>query len=82
MQIRYSKQAENFLKKVQRKQRETIITKIHQYADDPQSLKNMVKKLQNSPFSRLRVGNYRVIFDEDGNVLLVERIETRGNVYK
>lgn len=82
MQIRYSKQAENFLKKVQRKQRETIITKIHQYADDPQSLKNMVKKLQNSPFSRLRVGDYRVIFDEDGNVLLVERIETRGNVYK
>ena len=82
MQIRYSKQAENFLKKVQRKQRETIITKIHQYADDPQSLKNMVKKLQNSPFSRLRVGYYRVIFDEDGNVLLVERIETRGNVYK
>ncbi|HBO58473.1 MAG TPA: hypothetical protein DD624_00985 [Alphaproteobacteria bacterium] len=82
MQIRYSKQAENFLKKVQRKQRETIITKIHQYADDPQSLKNMVKKLQNSPFSRLRVGDYRVVFDEDGNVMLIERIETRGNVYK
>lgn len=82
MRIRYSKQAENFLKKVQRKQRETIITKIHQYADDPQSLKNMVKKLQNSPFSRLRVGDYRVVFDEDGNVMLIERIETRGNVYK
>lgn len=82
MQIRYSKQAENFLKKVQRKQRETIITKIHQYADDPQSLKNMVKKLQNSPFSRLRVGDYRVVFDEDGNLMLIERIETRGNVYK
>lgn len=82
MQIHYSKQAENFLKKVQRKQRETIITKIHQYADDPQSLKNMVKKLQNSPFSRLRVGDYRVVFDEDGNVMLIERIETRGNVYK
>lgn len=82
MQIRYSKQAEGFLKKVQRKQRETIIAKIHQYADDPQSLKNMVKKLQNSPFSRLRVGDYRVVFDEDGNVILIERIETRGNVYK
>lgn len=82
MQIHYSKQAENFLKKVQRKQRETIITKIHQYADDPQSLKNMVKKLQNSPFCRLRVGDYRVVFDEDGNVMLIERIETRGNVYK
>lgn len=82
MRIQYSKQAENFLKKIQRKQRETIIFKIHQYADDPQSLKNMVKKLQNSPFSRLRIGNYRVIFDEDGNIMSIERIESRGNVYK
>lgn len=82
MQIHYSKQATGFLKKLQSKQRETIVAKIHRYADDPQSLKNMVKKLQNSPFCRLRVGDYRVIFDEDGNVMSIERIETRGNVYK
>lgn len=82
MQIRYSKQAEGFLTRIPYKHSKNVREKILQYAQNPESLKNMVKKLQNSPFSRLRVGNYRVIFDEDGNVLLVERIEMRGNVYK
>lgn len=82
MQKRYSKQAENFLKRIQRKHRETIIEKIHQYAENPDGLRNMVKKLQGVSGYRLRVGNYRVVFDEQGNVLFVERVETRGNVYR
>lgn len=82
MQVRYSKQAESFLTKIQYKHAKTIREKIRQYAENPDGLRNMVKKLQGVSGYRLRVGNYRVVFDEQGNVLFIERIETRGNVYR
>lgn len=31
---------------------------------------------------RLRVGNFRVIFDREGNILHIEEIDNRGQVYK
>ena len=31
---------------------------------------------------RLRVGDFRVLFDRDGNILLIIRIDNRGQVYK
>jgi mRNA interferase RelE/StbE len=82
MQIRYSKQAEGFLTKIPYKHSKNIREKIFQYSENPESLKNMVKKLQGMPRYRLRVGSYRVIFDDNGYILFIERIETRGNVYK
>jgi mRNA interferase RelE/StbE len=41
-----------------------------------------VKKLQGETGYRLRVGDYRVIFDRDGNVLMIIKIDSRGQVYK
>ncbi|MCM1233122.1 MAG: type II toxin-antitoxin system RelE/ParE family toxin [Ruminococcus flavefaciens] len=41
-----------------------------------------VKKLQGQEKYRLRVGDYRVIFDKNGNVLYIEKIDNRGQVYK
>lgn len=36
-----------------------------------------VKRLQGSPYNRLRVGRYRVVFDEDGTTILAIYIGKR-----
>jgi mRNA interferase RelE/StbE len=61
-----------------------IVAKIEQYAADPSSLANNVKALQGAGagLRRLRVGDYRVIFDETDTVVAVIRIGPRGSVYE
>ena len=58
-----------------------IKSKISQYADDPASLANNVKRLQGIELMRLRVGDWRVIFDDDGHVLAILKIAIRGSAY-
>ena len=41
-----------------------------------------VKKLQGVDGYRLRVGDFRIIFNKNGEVLLIEKIDNRGQVYK
>ena len=59
-----------------------IRAKINQYAENPQSLQNQIKKLTGEPYYRLRVGDYRVIFGKNGKVIRVERIGHRKEVYR
>lgn len=59
-----------------------IRSKIEQYAEAPASLANNVKKLQGRDGYRLRVGDWRVIFDQDGVVLDVLQIGPRGSIYE
>lgn len=59
----------------------SIRAKIAQYAADPASQANNVKKLQGRDGYRLRVGDWRVIFDEDGNVIAILEIGPRGGIY-
>lgn len=42
----------------------------------------MVSRLQGRPGYRLRVGDYCVIFDQDGRVLTILHIGHRGSVYE
>lgn len=58
-----------------------IKAKIGQYADAPESLAGNVRKLQGREGYRLRVGDYRVIFDDDGKVLDILAIGPRGSIY-
>jgi mRNA interferase RelE/StbE len=41
-----------------------------------------VKKLKDKKGYRLRVGDYRILFDRIGNHLIVDEITTRGQAYK
>ena len=42
-----------------------------------------IKKLQGVDNGyRLRVGDFRIIFDKNGDILFIEKIENRGQVYK
>jgi len=58
-----------------------ITGKIREYATDPKPLANKVIRMQGSDEMRLRVGEYRVIFTETENEIIVSRIGPRGNVY-
>ncbi len=58
-----------------------IRTKIEAYATDPASQANNVKSLKGREAIRLRVGDWRVIMDDQGNVLAVQNIGPRGGVY-
>jgi mRNA interferase RelE/StbE len=48
----------------------------------PEALGNQLKRLQGSPYSRLRVGIYRLIFSDSGVVVAVVEIGNRDKVYK
>ena len=76
MNIQYSKQALKFLKKQDQSTQIRIISVINALpAGD-------IIKLQGREGYRLRVGNYRVIFDKHGEVLMIEKIDNRGQIYK
>lgn len=78
----YTKRAIKDFRSIPAKFAQMIRGKIKQYAADPGSLANMVTKLRGRSGYRLRVGDYRVIFDEDGKVMTVLRIGPRGGVYE
>lgn len=82
MRIIYDREAIKALTRMPVPDARRIQQKLRQYAEDPASLANNVKKLQGVEYYRLRVGDWRVIFREDGLVIDVIRIAARGTVYK
>ena len=74
--IKYSKQARKFLEKQELSVRRRIETAIQLLPVGD------VKKLKGQPYYRLRVGDLRVLFDRNGEVLLIVKIDNRGQVYK
>lgn len=76
MEIVYSKQAIKFLSKQNIFVRERIINAVKRIPNGD------IKKLQGRSGYRLRIGKYRVIFDNDGRIILIEKIDNRGDVYK
>ncbi len=80
--ITYHKKAIDNLLKMPKNWRLRILAKIEQYADNPQSLANNVIRMKGEPHYRLRVGDYRVVFDDQDTVIDVIRVDSRGNVYK
>ena len=81
MEIRYSKAAARALMHMPTNTAKRIRAKIEQYAANPASLANNVKRLRGGNEMRLRVGEWRVIFREDGVVLAIIRIAPRGEAY-
>jgi len=79
----YSKQADKALLKLPRNVSALIRGKIDALAQDPAAPNNNVTALQGRPGYRLRVGDWRVIYRVENNVLriLVLKIAPRGGVY-
>lgn len=73
------------LKKIDRAHQIIIKEKLLMLAENPQVLKNNIKKLKGTKnnYYRLRVGNYRVIFKkkEKQLIIIIVRIGHRKEVY-
>lgn len=79
-QVSYTRAAIKALTRMPADTAKRIRSKIAQYAQDPDSLANNVTALKGRNGIRLRVGDWRVIM-EDGVVLAVLDIGTRGGIY-
>lgn len=77
--IEFKKIAVKDLKKINRKDSLRIMAKIKEMGE---GLNSDIKKLTNySPEYRLRVGDYRVLFESTGNKIIIYRIKHRQNIY-
>jgi mRNA interferase RelE/StbE len=82
--IVFAKQAHKSMRRMPRNISGRIRRKLDQIAVDPYAKHNNVTRLQNRPGYRLRVGNWRVIYEiqNDELVILVLRIGPRGEIYR
>ena len=65
-----------------RTQAQRILGKIELLLAQPDALSRNVTKLVDEPGYRLRVGNWRVIFDRQGDMLVIWEIAPRGSAYR
>ncbi len=81
-QIIWSESASKELKKLDRTVANRIYKKVSQLSENPHHFE--VTKMIGDPYFRLRVGDYRVIFDIQNDVLrvLVLKVGHRKNVNK
>ena len=80
--IRFKRTPLRVLRRMQPKAAQQIRARILAVAQDLSRPGLDVKPLTNRPGFRLRVGDWRIIFDMDATTLEVLAIETRGDVYK
>jgi mRNA interferase RelE/StbE len=82
--IVFTKQANRTLRKMSRNTAGLIREKLDQLAQDPYARNPNLTRLQGRPGYRLRVGDWRVIYEleDDRLVILVLKIAPRGGAYR
>jgi mRNA interferase RelE/StbE len=82
--IIFTKNAVKSLQKMPRNMAKLIREKLEVIATDPHANLPNAKKLHNRPGFRLRVGDWRVIYEIQDKelIILVLRIAPRGEVYR
>ncbi len=78
------RQARKMLQSLSRLDRARVAEKIYHLGLNPDDPTLDVKRLQGEPYYRLRVGDWRVIFDRQDavRIIAIERIKPRGDAYK
>ncbi len=69
------------LEKIDKKNQDIIILKIKEYSSNPFKYSAKLSDPRIGEY-RFRIGKYRIVFDIDGNNLIVLRIGHRKNIYK
>ncbi len=82
LKIAISKEALKALGRLPANTAALIRAKIGQYAEDPRTLANNVKKLKGRDGYRLRIGDRRVIFERHRDTLIILDIGHRSDIYK
>ncbi len=68
---------------LERSDRERIERRVQAYADDPGAPQHDVRMLVGmSGLSRLRVGDYRIIFERSGDIMRLHRVVHRQGAYR
>jgi len=82
--VLFTKSADRTLRKLPRNTAQRIRRSLDDLATNPYAEHLDVTKLQNRPGYRLRVGDWRVIYEieNDELIILVLRIGSRGEVYR
>lgn len=82
--ILFTKQSQRALQKLPKDKSAAVIRGLEQIAKDPYARHTNVTRLQNRSGYRLRVGNWRVIYEirNEELVILVLKIAPRGEVYR
>jgi len=83
-QLKYRRQARNYLARLPFKIKSRIVNKLHEIKDNPDNPNLDVVKLKGESGYRLRVGHYRIIYTrrEDQLIIEVVKIRPRGDIYK
>jgi len=81
MKIRLRKSAIKDLKKITHKEKETIHKHIVELQNFPH-ISNIKKLTKFEPAYRLRVGNYRILFDIEDDIVIIGRILHRRESYR
>ncbi len=77
--VTYTRSAIKALRKMPAKDRDAIMDKMANYAAG--GIED-VKALQGSDLFRLRHGNWRAVFEQDGTVIAILKVAKRGEVYR
>ena len=80
-EITYTPEARKTLRRIPSADARRIRSKIEQYATNPASLANNISALKGSPYIRLRIGDWRVIMNDQGVVVIVVKVGPRGGIY-
>ena len=77
-------QAKKKLQGLPRSERFRIAEKLEQLGRNPDDSLLDIKKLEGEPYFRLRVGNWRIIFERHDvvRIIAIEKIKPRGDAYK
>ena len=82
--VRIRRQAQKKLQSLPRNERLRLAEKINQLSHNPDDPALDIKPLAGVPLHRLRVGDWRIIYDrqDDVHIISIEKIKPRGDVYK
>lgn len=82
--ILIKQQAKKKLRSLSRIDRTRIAEKIVMLGKDPDDARLDIKKLSGQPYYRLRIGDWRIIFDRQDaiKIISVEKLAARGEIYK
>jgi len=83
-ELKYRRQARNYLARLPLKIKSVIVNILHQLASNSDSPSLDIEVLKGREGFRLRVGHYRIIYTRQDDRLIIEvvKIRPRGDIYK
>jgi mRNA interferase RelE/StbE len=83
-EVEFTEEALNNLRRYPQNDQRRILARINQLALNPFTMSNVKRLVDFAPAYRLRVGNYRVFFDRDDTIRIIDVVDIlpRGRAYR